>query len=229
MSGLEHGFLLAAVIILGPLYFFVWWEYKDLQKKMLRLSLFGAPIGPIAEWWYSGDYLKDTFSLGVYGFFLDLIVAFLLIGITSVTVNVMRNKRSVNNPDVKGKRSRYLLAFVLIFGVLLVFSEFLGFLSLLASALGFLTILILIWKDRKDLIGPSLTGGVSMLGFGIVCYVALLVLWPAFVETGDWDTVAALPNLALPLKEFFWLFTWGMLGSVLYEWRHGYVFSPRHA
>jgi hypothetical protein len=135
----------------------------------------------------------------------------------------------VNNPNVKGERSRYLLAFVLIFGALLVFFEFFGFLSLLASALGFLAILVLIWKDRKDLIGPSLLGGCSVLGFGIVCYVALLVLWPAFVETGEWDTVVALPNLALPLKEFLWLFTWGMLGSVLYEWRHGYVFSPRHS
>lgn len=228
MSGLEHGFLLVAVIILAPLYFLIWWEHKDIQKKMIRMSVFGAPIGPVAEWWYSGDYLHETFPLGMYGFVLDLIVAFLLIGVTAATVNVVMNQKSVNNPSVPGKRTRYVLAFVLIFGALLLFSELLGFLSLSASALGFLILVALIWKERKDLIRPSLVGGFSLLLFGVVCYVALLVLWPAFVQTGEWDTLAEIPSLVLPLKEFFWLFSWGLVGSVLYEWRHGYKFSPRH-
>lgn len=228
MSGLEHGFLLFTVIILAPLYFLIWWEYKDLQKKMMRMSLFGAPIGPVAEWWYSGDYLHETFPLGMYGFVLDLVVAFLLIGVTSATVNVLLNKRSVNNPKIQGMRSRYVLAFVLMLGALLVFSELLGFLSLSASAFGFLILGAIIWKDRKDLIQPSLVGGASLLFFGVICYIALLVLWPAFIETGEWDTVPEIPNFSLPLKEFFWLFSWGIVGSVIYEWRHGYGFSARH-
>lgn len=227
MSGLEHAALFSAVIILLPLYFFIWWEHKDLQRKMTRLSLFGCIIGPVAAWWYLGDYLRSGFDMGVFGFFMDLLVAFLLIGVTSVTVNVLLHKRS-KNTDHEGERSRYVLAFVLVFGTLLVLTELFEFSSLLSSALGLLVVALFIWNERRDLMPYSFVGGGALLVFGLIAYMGVKVFLPAFDNYESWDIVPVAPNVTLPLKEWFWLFSWGLVGSVLYEWRHGYHFVSRH-
>jgi hypothetical protein len=226
MSGLEHAALLAAVIILGPIYFLIWWEHKDLQRKMIRLSLFGAITGPIAAWWYLGDYLHEGIKIGIFGFFLDLLVAFLLIGVTSVTVNVLANRRS-ENTDRIGLRSRYVLTAVVVFGVLLTLTELFDFSSLYSSAVGLLVVAGIIWRERNDLISYSLLGGGALLAFGFVCYLALMVLAPTIASDEGINTLASSTS-TLPLKELLWLFSWGLVGSVLYEWRHGYKFVQRH-
>lgn len=227
MSGLEHAALLAAVVILAPIYFLIWWEYKHLQRKMIRLSLFGAIIGPIAAWWYLGDYLHNAIDIGFFGFFLDLLVAFLLIGVTSVTVNVIMNVRS-QNTDIEGKRSRYVVAAVVVFGVLLMLTELFEFSSLYSSAIGLLVVASIIWHERKDLMGYSFIGGLALVTFGFICYGALLLLAPAIAAQNATDTATPIPSLLLPMKELLWLFSWGLVGSVLYEWRHGYKFVSRH-
>jgi hypothetical protein len=58
-----------------------------------------------------------------------------------------------------------------------------------------------------------------------VGYNIILVFWPAFIQDWwFWQNISRITVLNIPIEEFLWFGTWGLVGSIIYEWKKGYRF-----
>lgn len=227
MASLEYAYL-PAILLLLPVYLFLYFIRKDIQKKMLRFSLVGAIAGPVSQWWYLKDYWHPVYTLGGFGFLEDLLFAFFVCGITVGIANVFLNVESVPEKTLGDKGIRYIVALALMLGSLLVFTNVFGLNSIYASAVGFMLLALLIWHERPDLFKASLVGAVFWMVLAALAYTVVLSVWPTFIsDWWDWKNISGVTFFYIPLEEFLWFGTWGLAGSVILEWKRGLRFVPR--
>jgi hypothetical protein len=223
---LHYAYLLATLLTLGPFFLLFWWLRPDIHRKMLRLALLGSIAGPISEYWYVQDYWHPEHISYVSGFFEDLIFAGLLVGVTAGLYSVCAHARSVD-AGYGDRRSRYVIALCVNMGAFVLFTNLLHLNSIYASVIGFFLLTMIIWYQRSDLMIPSLIGGTIWLIATLVGYSVVLLFWPTLInEWWQWGNISGITLFHIPLEEFMWFTTWGMVGSVIYEWKHGQKFVP---
>jgi len=234
---LWYPFILAAMCVVWVA---VYYLRDDLRKKMIVLTALGAISGPVSQIWYTTDYWLPEYLGSAYGvgaqLLQDLAFGGLIIGLTATVYNVFFNMKSV--PLRGGKRTggrgvfrgavRGLFLAALLVCSLSVFTGVLHLNSIYSSAIGFLIASALIWWKRPDLLKPSLVGFVYFFGMVAVGYNASFVFFPNLI-TKWWllQNISGVLFLGVPLEEFLWFSTWGLVGTPLYEWLYDAKFVRR--
>jgi len=221
---MRYAYLLS-VLALAPLWLFLFWWRPDIRRKMYRFSLGGAIAGPVSQFWYLKDYWHPEYTFSHAPYIEDALFAFLAFGLSAGMLNVLLRLRSVPLEEYGNKRSRYVVAVIVLLGSLFLFTNYLGWNSIYASGVGFLLLAGIIWWQRPDLLKYSLAGGIIWVMGTAVMYNLVLLIWPNMIEDWWlWENISGKTFLNIPLEEFLWFGTWGLAGSVLWEWKHGAVF-----
>lgn len=226
MLSLDHTWFIS-ILGLTPIYFLMFWLRKDIRRKMLSLSILGAIAGPVSQYWYLQDYWVPKYTLGKFGFVEDLLFAFFVLGISGGVINILLRVKSTGTSKIREKWLRGILIVAVLIVSLLFFTDLCGLNSIYASMIGFVILTSLIWYQRSDLIKASIVGMIFWVVLTGIGYNVILVFWPTiFQEWWIWQNISKTTFLNIPIEEFLWFGGWGLMGSVIYEWRGNYYFVP---
>ena len=228
MYSLEHAYLLS-ILGLMPIWAFLFWFSHDSRRKMIRLSILGSFAGPISQYWYLKDYWEPLYTLGAFGFLEDLLFAGLIFGISGGIISFLLRMKSVPQEGLENKIIRYGIAILVLVGSLFLGASVLNMNSIYVSSFGFLVLALIIWRDRPDLFKYSLMGATFWLLLAFVVYSGILLLWPNFIKE-QWflENISKITFSGIPLEEFLWFGSFGLVSVVIYEWKHGWKFVPRN-
>ncbi len=216
--GLEHAYLLS-ILGLIPVYLILFWLRPDSRKKLGSLFLGGAVAGPISQYWYLQDYWHPVYTLGKFGFLEDALFAALVFGISGGVISLFFKTGSVEKTKTYRDWRKIFLAAVLLVSSVFLLTNLLGWNSIYASSVGFLLLIAVIWLERPDFIKISILGSLFWIIFIALYYNLLLSFWPTLIQDWWlWQNISGITFLRIPLEEFFWFGTWGLVGSVIYEW-----------
>jgi len=88
-----------------------------------------------------------------------------------------------------------------------------------------------IWRERKDLIAHSVVGGVCFALIYIVSFMIFNLLFPHFVgEFYTFKNVSGVLILGIPLEEYLYALSFGLMWAPFYEYEHGekdIAFQPK--
>ena len=81
---------------------------------------------------------------------------------------------------------------------------------------------LFIWFNRKDLIKHSLLGGIIFLVIYFIFFSLTNLLFPNFIEqTYNLNNISGILLFKIPLEEFLFALSFGLLWSPFYEYEHG--------
>ncbi len=198
--------------------------HRRLRRQMLWASLWTAPLGLteklfVPAYWDPPslfDLTKKT------GFDLESILfAFAIGGVASVLYELVFQARLVPMGAAERHRKRHrlhrlaLLSPVLFFVLFLVTTDWNPiYCFVVACVLGSLAAMVC----RPDLAGKMIAGGLLFTGLYFLFFAGLLIVFPEFVRTvWNLSALSGVLILGIPLEEYLFAFSFGMLWSGLYE------------
>ncbi len=197
---------------------------RRLRRQMLRTSLWTAPLGLterlfVPAYWDPPslfDLTKKT------GFDIESILfAFAIGGVASVLYELVFQARLVPMSTTERQRRRHrfhrlaLLSPALFFVLFLVTTDWNPIYCFVdACVLGSLAAMVC----RPDLAVEMVVGGLLFTGLYFLFFIGLLILFPEFIRT-VWNlpALSGIILLGIPLEEYLFAFSFGMLWSSLYE------------
>jgi len=228
MLSLRLAYLLSIIGTLGPFYFLFYYFRKNIRQKMRRMSLYGAIAGPLSELWYLKDYWQPTFTLGQLGFIEDMLFGALLAGFSGGLISILFNVDTAATDKFKNKNSRRFIFIGAAVGALLLLTTIFKLNSIYSSVIAFLVITVFIWRERRDLIKYSLAGAGIWVFLAAIGYNIILLFWPTMIrDWWLWQNISRITFLRVPLEEYLWFGSWGLVGSVIFEWKRGYELIAR--
>ena len=200
----------------------------DLRRKMISLSVKGSIAGPISQFWYLTDYWIPFKIFTLEELIIDLLFAAFAFSLTGIIYNIFFKMKSI--PMKKVPRTHFykclLIAIIILIGCLVIFTNILGINSIYSSAIGFLILTSIIWFERRDLIKVSIIGSIILTIITFIGYRMILIIWPNFIhEFWLLENISGLLIFDIPIEEFIWFSTWGLVGVLLYEWFNYYKFK----
>jgi hypothetical protein len=157
-----------------------------------------------------------------------MLFASLLFGFAGTLTNILLQSETSRTKIQSNKFLKALFSISLLVGSLILLTEITGLNSMYASTIGFLVFTAVIWYQRRNLIKGSMLGLVTWLFLTAVGYSVILLIWPTFfVERWQWGNISGITILHIPIEEYLWFGSWGLVGSVLYEWTTGRSFVPQ--
>ncbi|MBI4993723.1 hypothetical protein HZC33_02070 [Candidatus Wolfebacteria bacterium] len=220
-----YAFLIGDLIFLG-IWILLFWLRKDLRREMLAMSIICGALFPLAlihlaDYWQP-EHIIDFFNLhlGIE----DFLFAFVIGGIGGVLHEALFGQIHKFYPTYFQKRNlkeMILLAFFSIFIVLLLTYGF-NINSIYSSYVSFLIIFAYIIFFRKDLFQQAILGGISVGILMLIFYQIWTKMYPGIIESW-WklENLSGIFILNVPLEEILWGFSWGLVGSVIYEFAKG--------
>jgi len=197
---------------------------SSVRREMIRVSLWTMPMG-LTEPLFVPEYWNppSLFSLAQRtGFDLEsLIFSFAIGGIGSVLYNtITRSELERIEPAVrKHLRHRFhalllpvpVLVFLLLAGFTNLEHIYCGIIALFAGAMFTL-------YCRPDLARKVMVGGVLFTLLYFICFTSLVLTYPTYVEqVWNLEVLTGLLVLGVPLEEYLFALSFGMLWSGLYE------------
>ncbi len=213
------------VILLLSIPWVVLYKKTILKNRVIKFGVAIAPFGTVFEYWHFQDYWVPPTLFRYYSFtFEDTLFSFIIAGISVSLYNVVFQKRSVRTDK---KNIPFLIGVLFLqIVIMLFFVSYLGFNSIIVSSFSFLAFSLVIILLRNDLLIPSLVTGFLLSIIIIPIYLIVLNLFSPdyvasyFLLNGSKLGITVLGNF--PLIELLWYFSWGCLGSILYEFTGGY-------
>lgn len=200
----------------------------DLRKKMIILSITGSVTGPVSQFWYLKDYWQPFKIFTPEGLFIDILFAAFIFSLTCVIYNLFFKMKSISIKKVPKTYFIYrsLIGVIILIGSLVIFTDIIGVNSIYSSAIGFLILTSIIWFERHDLVKISIIGAIFFMIFTFIGYRIILTIWPNFIQE-IWllKNISGILIFGIPLEEFIWFSTWGLVGISLYEWVYSYKFK----
>ncbi len=227
MFSYQYAYLFGNLLVLFPLWLFLFIHRKDLRKEILIVSLLIGIGGPLSELWYLRDYWRpETFtgwSIGIE----DFLFGFFIGGIASSIYEELFDKRHSKRINRKHHWSWFIIPVVaLLVFVLNLLTFVFGVNSIYASIFVFIALALLILYFRHDLLAESLVSGLlvgAMMFFG---YLIFLTIFPqAIYRWWILQNISGILILGVPLEELLWAFGWGMVGGPMYEFFAGLKFK----
>lgn len=220
---MQYAWLIWSFLFLA-VWFIVYIFYKQGRKEMLYVSLATMPFG-LTEPLFVPAYWNppSLFNLAQRtGFDIEsLIFTFAIGGIGSVIYKIILKKKSalMNDMEKKHKRHKYhlyiLLTPVPVFLFLALFTSlnhiYCGIISMFVGAVASL-------YCRPDLKAKIWLGGLLFLLYYLIFFLSLIALYPGYVElVWNLKVLSGLLPLGVPLEEWLFAITFGMLWSSFYE------------
>ncbi len=222
MLDLKHAYLIGTILFL-PFWLFFYFRRRDLDKKMIEVSLL---VGLLAIFWspyFWKDYWQPAylFNFDLMGIRLggieDFLYGFFTGGIISVIYDEILGRRISMK---KKKNHRFLILFItsilsaFIFHILL----FLEVNSIHAAFMSFASFLAVILLVRKDLLWDSIISGLFFGLLTLCLSVVYLVFFPGLIQ--KWwllHKVSGILLVGVPIEELVWAFGMGAVAGPLYE------------
>lgn len=223
-----YAWFIWSLIILG-IWFIIFLSRKSLRRKMLKMSLWTMAFG-FTEPLFVPEYWNPPtlFNLAQNtGFDIEsLIFSFAIGGIGSVLYNLVTKAdlQPLGESDKLHRRHRlhrYIIAIpVLVFFILAVFTNlnhiYCGVIGLFAGGLSAL------WC-RPDLKNKIWGGGLLFLLLYFVYFTTLNFAYPTYVkQVWNLEEITGILIFGIPIEEYLFAFTFGMLWSSLYEHSNWY-------
>ncbi len=119
-------------------------------------------------------------------------------------------------------RTRHHVHFAILVGALGAFLAVLFPINLMWALIAFCTVgAATIWYQRPDLVRHSLLGGISYLVVYAGFFLVFMYLFPHYVpEVYSFENFLGLNFLGIPLEEYLFAFTFGLMWSPIYEYMH---------
>jgi hypothetical protein len=150
----------------------------------------------------------------------DIFFMFFLGGIATSIYEVVFRKKILERTNKKLKKRHALLIAAIgtvIFAKLVYIND-----VYLLMAFNFIGVMVIIFQ-RPDLIKHSIFGGILTLGVYISAFLALLLIYPNLTaEIYQLKLTTGRIILDIPLEEYIYAFSFGMLWAPLYEYEHAY-------
>lgn len=212
-------------LLLGLLFLFVWLVIfltrRDLRPEMLLIGIIFGIAGSVTDILYYQDWWSPTTITGTVISVEVVIAAFSICSVSSVLPSLFTRVRPVRPKNFFDQQRIWKLALILAAMNGLFFGSFflLGFNSLLATIITLAAPLLVIWRQRPDLVKRSLLGGVLLSLVAIAIYSVLELATPGWVnEFYHFKNTPHILLLNLPLDDLVFYVLAGMFFSVFYWW-----------
>lgn len=227
---------LTAVLIMGIIWMFLFIIRRDLRRAMVWSGTFYfviLTVGFFAHSLISNDQFRaitpgywtphTLFNLGqiTNGYAIeDVLFMFFAAGIATALYEFCFQKKISEHLNKKLKGGHALLFGILVTLILhkifylndmylLIYFNFFGTLAIIYT--------------RRDLIIHSLIGGLLFLVVYILGYLLLLQIFPNFIhDIYRLNFTSGIILLGIPLEEYLYALTFGMLWAPIYEYEHRY-------
>jgi hypothetical protein len=226
---------LAGVILLGAIWSFLYGLRKDLRKVMLWSGIFYVLILTIGFFAHAllvndtarsiipGYWAPHTlFNLGekTGGYSIeDILFMFFVGGIASSIYEVVFRKKLPNKKvkNLKNGHALFLAAVcTAIFSKLFYINDI--YLLMAFNISGTFFVLL----QRKDLVRHSFYGGILTLLVYIFAFLLMLLVFPDLIkDIYHLQLTSGVHYLGIPLEEYLYAFSFGLLWAPLYEYEHG--------
>ncbi len=218
-------------------FFFVIWLVffllcHKLHRQMFIIGLFLVASSPVNIIWHY-DYWHPLYIFGTSFRFEDFFWGFAFAGIAATAYEFFFHKhlRAENKLSLVTTGLRMIkLLFIIIIGLLFIFTNILGLNSIYSISIGIVaTIIYMLWQ-RRDLIYPALWSGFFSLLFIFIFYIIWLHIYPGvFVKFWQMNVISGILVLGIPVEELIWFFLAGMLLGPMYEFITGaYVVNDKN-
>lgn len=217
-----EGLYLKAMLVALLLWSVVFLFAKNQRKEMITIGLFGAIAGPIQELWYTKDYWQPAY-IGPWPWIEDILFGFVVLGSASIfyeKIFSFRLREVKSEPPHPFVFSALLL--ITGFGMGL-FVQFVN--SIYAAMISFLLSWAIILFLRSDLLVSSLWSAITVMGIMFIAYQIVFLFAPDLVQVW-WklENISGILMLRIPLEEYLWFFTMGLVFGPLYEFWKGIRF-----
>lgn len=229
---------LLGTIIMGMFWLIGFLYRKDLRKPMLWSGFFYAfvlsfgfllvsltgffhahsPAREIVPGYWNPESMFNLDRL-THGWAIeDVLFMFFIGGIAAYVYEVAARKRIrfKKRPEVhlKALAAGAIAAFVI--GAFTGLNYMYG---LIAFGLGGA---IVIWQERKDLVTHSIAGGLILVVVYFFGFELFNLIFPHFIsQFYSLRNVSGVFVLGIPLEEYLYAFTFGLMWAPLYEYEHG--------
>ena len=188
----------------------LYWMRKDTRREMLLLSLFAAPLGPLTEYFHVIDYWRPETITGTLIGPEDIIVAFLIGGISAGLYSFVMNTK-----HVRAQREGILplILFAYVIGVVLLVGGFMAGLSSVQAAFLLLALFAAIPCIMKPwIVRGALASSVLFGAFLFAFYLIFYALYPGIVDAW-WFGASGHRLIGVPVEEIVWGLLWGAVGA----------------
>lgn len=221
------GLSLTLLIVWGAVYLTL--KERKSKKKMLAVSFVTALLG-FTEPLFVPEYWSppSLFNLALRtGFDIESIVfAFAVGGIVAVAYEVIVGGKSMSmtEDEINDPRHSLHMYTLAVAPVLFVFLLVITNLNPIYSAIiALITGFFAAWYCRPDLLQRMLLGGLLFTIVYFLAFSALLLVYPNYVEeVWNLDALSNVVLAGIPIEEYLWAFTFGLIWSSIYEhfkWR----------
>ena len=197
-------------VVWGLLYFL----RKDTRREMILTSFFCAPLGPIAEFFHVMDYWRPETITGTLVGPEDIVIAFLIGGISAVLYEYMYEVR----PE-RVERPGILVLVPVCYAIgtgLLALGMTLGIGSEVSTFILLSVFALVPLSLRPRLIRNALFSGIAFMTFMFLFYQIFFSLYPGIVDAW-WFGATGVRVLGVPVEEIAWGFLWGMVAGICSE------------
>lgn len=202
---------LAWNLVFLAVWLFIYLVRPKVRREMLLFSIMCIPLGPIAAYFYFGDYFQPARVFGGPFGIEDLLNAFVNAGIAGALYEFVRF-------DGRGKPERpglvvYALA-AYAFGTLFMYSGVaLGFSSINTSLVMFALVGLSMVVARPRLLRNALWSGLLFCGLHTVFYICFFAVYPEALSWWRLENASGILPLGIPLEEYAWTFGWGFVAG----------------
>lgn len=204
------------------IYGIIYYKRTDLRDQMRKFGVFVGlwSIGSSYFLW-TQDWWRPMTVTGTIVGVEDFIFGFAIGGILIAGYEFFLQKELVESDKFSDGWSRTRMVLTLFLGSFFVTYTVSGFPSWLSWSISSILGAMLIVYYRRDLLKASLGTGLIAFTYSIVGYQILLLYNPDFVQqTYLLDQLSGMLWLGVPIEEYIWFFTSGLLVGPYYELYH---------
>ena len=224
-------------VIIGFIFWIIFFSIrKDLRKPMVwsglmyvvftsgifwlswiisKFIFIGNPITP--DYWNP----NTLFDLGriTNGFAIeDILFMFVIGGLVSFLYEYLFNKRIRLKKTYKPHIRAVIFGYVIAIIIQLIFKPNIFYILLISASLGAL----ILWIERKDLIKHSILGAFISIVIYVILFSIFNAIFPNFILNNyNLNALLGIYIFKIPVEEYFYAFSLGLLWAPLYEYAHG--------
>ncbi len=185
--------------------------------SIARLFVYlGEPIVP--SYWYPPTFFNLGRLTGFAGI-EDILWLIFIGGIATCIYEFLTHRRIIARHSYKFHAHAFIVAFIGFFIFQLLFSTNLIYAFIFSNVLG----AAVLWIERRDLIRHSFIGAVAFLIVYLAAFLLVLLFFPYVIDQFyNLSDLSGYLIMGIPLEEYLYAVSFGLLWGPLYEYVHGW-------
>ena len=218
---------LKACLVAAVFWLIIFLLKKGQRKELILMGIILGIAGPIQELWYTRDYWHPAY-IWHWPWIESILFGFFIGGVISVVYEIVFSSR-IKEARIEKPHPLVFTSAILI-GVIGIglFVPFMN--SIYAAMSAFITSWFIIVLARRDLLSSSLYSASLAVILAFFSYKIILLRYPGLIRAWwDLDNISGLLINGIPLEEYLWFFTAGLVLGPAYELLRGIRFVKSKA